>query len=808
MQHILRNLRYAVRMLRKSPGLTVTVALTLALGIGATTAIYTVVYATLIADMPYPKPDQLVMVWSKTQQFNKNGVSAGDYTDWVRMSSAFQELKAFTGTGFNMAGKEAPEMVRAQMTTPGMYRMMGTPFQLGRDFLPEEGIQGKDRVVVLMNKTWRKLGADPHVIGKQIMLDQKPYTVVGVLPSGQPDRLDQDLIVPLVFKPEQVNHDFHWILVMGRLKDGVTLQQAQADMNTVTKHIAEANPRSNTGWGASVEELQNDFLDPNTKLTLWLLLGAVGFVLLIACVNVANLLLAKGTTRQREIAIRSAVGASRSDVFTQFVTESLMLAVIGGVLGVALGYAMLRGLIAVMPDGTLPTEAELRLNLPVLLVAIGATTFAGLLFGCAPAWYASRVDPAESLKEGGRAGSSRVRNRLRQALVVGEFALAVALLAGAGLALHSFWNLTQVDLGVKTDHVLTFNLPMVKDKDFTSEQIIGHYQQILRSIESTTGVESATALTGMPLQGMGFGMAFTIQGDKTYGDPSQRPGAGFGMATPSYFKTFGIQIIKGRGFTEQDDAANLKVAVVNEQMVKEHFKDKDPIGQRLMVEQLYPGATKLGPPQAWQIVGVYHDVRGGSFDRQRAEIIVPFYQSSWPNVGVGVRTAGDPATMTKTIAAAVHAVDPNAALAHVETLNQIKSEDLSGDRFSLLLYVFFAAIALALAAIGIYGVMAFAVGQRSHEIGVRMALGATRERVVRMILREGFLMAVTGLLLGLVGAYFVGRAMRTTLYGVGTVDVSAFCAVGAILLLSALVACYFPARRAAAVEPMKALRTE
>ena len=807
MGNVLQNFRYSLRMLRKNPGLTATVALTLALGIGATTAIYTVVYATLIAPMPYPKPEQLVMVWSKIQGFN-NGVSAGDYTDWAQQSTAFQELKAFTGASFNMAGKEAPEMVRASMCTPGMYRMLGNTFALGRDFLPEEGVAGKDHVVVLMNKLWRKLGADPHVIGKQIMLDQKPYTVVGVLSPGQADRLDQDLYVPLVFKPEQINHDFHWLLVMGRLKDGVTIQQAQADMNTVTKHIAEANPRSNTGWGAAVEDLHNDFMGDNTKLTLKLLLGAVGFVLLIACVNVANLLLAKGTTRRREIAIRSAIGASRSDVFTQFVTESLLLAIIGGVLGIGLGYAILRGLIAAMPEGTLPTEADLRLNLPVLLVAIGATTLAGLLFGCAPAWYASRVDPAESLKEGGRTGSGQGIRKWRQVLVVGEFALAVALLAGAGLALHSFWNLTNVDLGVRTDHVLTFGLPMVKDKDFTSEQIIGHYQQILRSIESTTGVESAAAMTGMPLQGPGFGMPFTIEGDPALTDPSKRPSAGFGMATPSYFKTFGIRIIKGRGFTEQDDAANVKIAVVNEQLVRHYFPHKNPIGQRLMVEELYPGATKLGPARAWQIVGVYHDVRGGSFTRQREEIMVPFYQSSWPNVGIGVRTAGDPATMTKTIAAAVHAVDPNAALAGVETLDQIKSEDLSSDRFSLLLYAFFAAIALALAAIGIYGVMAFAVGQRLHEIGVRMALGASRGRIVGMILREGALLACAGLLLGLVGAYFVGRAMRSTLYGVGTIDFGAFAAVGVVLMLAAMVACYFPARRAAAIEPMRALRIE
>lgn len=314
--------------------------------------------------------------------------------------------------------------------------------------------------------------------------------------------------------------------------------------------------------------------------------------------------------------------------------------------------------------------------------------------------------------------------------------------------------------------------------------------------------------TGMPLQGAGFGMPFTIAGQPDLTDPSQRPTAGFGMVTPGYVKTFGIRMIKGRFFTEDDNASSLRVAVVNEQLVRHYFPNKNPIGQILNVEQIIPGVQKLGPYQKWQIVGVYHDVRGGSFQRQREEILVPFYQSPWIYVAAGVRTAGDPAAMTKTVAAAIHSVDPTLALAEVRTLEQIRDEDLSGDRFSLLLYASFAAIALALAAIGIYGVMAFAVGERSHEIGVRMALGASRERVVRMVLGEGLLLAVGGLGLGLIGAYFVGRAMRSTLFGVGTIDLSAFCAVGAILLVSALVTCYFPARRAAAVEPMKALRIE
>ena len=804
----LQNLRYALRMLRKNSGLTATVVFTLALGIGATTAIYTVVYATLIAAMPYPRPEQLVIVWSKIQGF-RNGVAAGDFLDWQEQNKSFQALKAFTGTSFNMGGTQEPEMVRGQMVTPGMYSMIGNRFVLGRDFLSEEGVLGKDHEAILMNKLWKKLGADPKIIGKQIMLDQKPYTIVGVLAPGQADRLDQDLVVPLAFTPEQKNHDFHWLLVMGRLKNGVTLQQAQTDMDAVTAHIAEANPRSDKGWGARVEALQNDFLGDNVKLTLWLLLGAVGCVLLIACVNVANLLLAKGTARQREVAVRSALGASRRDVFVQFVTESLVLAFLGGAVGIGVGYAMLHGFIAAMPRDTLPSEADLTLNLPVLAVTIAATTIAGLLFGCAPAWYASRLDPAETLKEGGRSGSGRGRHRIRRALVVGEFTLALALLAGAGLAIHSFWNLNHVDLGVRTDHILTFGLPMNKGLDYKPDQVIGYYQQIIRRIESTAGVESAAAATGMPLQGAGFGMPYTIQGQPDFADPSKRPSAGFGMVTPDYFKTYGIRLVKGRFFTDADNTGGLRVAMVNEQLVQHRFPNKNPVGQVLKVEQLIPGVQKLGPYQAWEIVGVYHDVRGGAFERQpRDEILVPFYQSGWIFVQVGVRTAGDPSAMTKTMAAAVHAVDPTLALANVRTLDQIKDQDLSGDRFSLLLYASFAAIALSLAAIGIYGVMAFTVGERLHEIGVRMALGATRERVVRMVLHEGLVLAGAGLVLGLVGAYFVGRTMRSTLFGVGSIDVSAFCAVGAILLASALVACYFPARRAAAVDPMKALRIE
>ncbi len=428
MQTLLQNLRFSLRMLRKNPGLTITVLLTLALGIGANTAIFTVDYATLLAPMPYPHSNQLVVVWSKIQGFH-NGVSAGDYTDWKRQSTSFEDLNAWTGGSFNIATKDQPENIDGRRTTPGFYRMLGIPFFMGRDFLPDEGQPGRDHVVILTHKLWEHLGANPKILGQPVRLDGQPYTVVGVLPAGVYDRGQGDIVSPLSFKPEQLNHDFHWILVMGRLKPGVTMAQAQADMNGVTARIAQAYPKSNRGWGSFVEPLQNDFMPKERILTLWLLFGAVGFVLLIACVNVANLLLAKSMTRQKEMAVRASLGATPRTIFAQLLTESLLLAVAGGALGIGVGYAMLRGLIAAVPPDVLPSEADFSLNIPILLFTLLATTLAGLLFGCAPAWYALRVDPAEALKEGGRSGMGAARHRLRRVLVVGESALALALLS-------------------------------------------------------------------------------------------------------------------------------------------------------------------------------------------------------------------------------------------------------------------------------------------------------------------------------------------------------------------------------------------
>jgi predicted permease len=805
--NLLQDLRYALRQLRKSLGFTLTAVLTLAMGIGATTAIFTVVYATLLAPMPYPQPDQLVMVWSKIQG-DRNSIAAQDFVDWKSQNTTFQDINAFTGASFNLATKDQPEYLQGQFTTPGMYRMLGNEFLYGRDFLPEEGTLGKDHEVILLHKLWKRLGSDPNIVGKTIQMDGTAYTVVGVLGPGQPDKLDHWLVVPLAFKPEQLNHDFHWLLAMGRLKPGVTIQQAQANMNTVTANIAQANPKSNKGWGAIVEPLHNDFLPKERIQTLWILLGAVGFVLLIACVNVANLLLAKGTTRQKEVAIRSALGASRRAIFTQFLTENLTLALIGGGLGVILGWALLRGIEAIMPPGTLPTEADLQLNLPVLLFTLAASTFSGLLFGCAPAWSATRVDPAEILKEGGRSGTGAGRHRLRRLLVMGEFALALALLTGAGLAIHSFWNLTRVDLGTNTINIQTFSLPIPDARPKDPALINSYIQQMIASIKAVPGVMDAAVSTGLPLEGTNFGMPFTIAGQPDFADPSQRPGAGFDMVTPDYFKTYSIPVLRGRAFTDQDTAATVRVAMVNKKFADKFFTGKDPLQQRINVEELIPGVTKLGPSISWQVVGVFNNVRAGGFRDDFPVIAVPFAQSPWPGANIGVHTSGDPAVLFHSIAAAVHSVDPQIALAEPRTLTEIKNRNLGGDRFIMTLMGAFACIALILAAVGIYGVVAFTVAQREHEIGLRMALGASRGNVVSLVLKEAMTLASVGLGLGLICAYFVGHAMHSLFFGIASIDFAAVFAVAIVLLGAALLASWLPAHRASSIEPMQALRAE
>ncbi len=806
--NLIRNLRHTLRMMRRSPAFTAVAVVTLALGIGATTAIFSVVYATLFESLPYPKAEQLVMVWSQPSQ-GRRPVSSGDYLEWKRRSTSFQYLEAWGGSTFNVATAERPEQVPTALMTSGFFRMTGGPMWLGRDFLPEEGQVGKDRVVVMTHRFWsQNFGADQGIIGRHIRMNGEPYTVVGVTPPGMRDRQHSQLMLPLAFKPDDVSHESRSYLVMGRLKDGVSLEQANAEMQTIARQLADEFPQTNANWSASVEPLQNNFIPEKTIKNLWLLLGAVAFLLLIACVNIANLLLARGTTRHREVAIRAALGGTRAQLFGQFLTESLVLAAVGGALGFGLARIIIDGILAILPLQMLPSEADVRISIPVLLFTLLATTFAGLLFGCAPAWQSSRLDLNEGLKQGGRTGVGSGSGGLRRALVVVEFALALTLLAGGGLALRSFWNLTTLDLGVDTRNVLTFSLPVSQDRFKQTERISPYYRQLLERIESVPGVEAATVTTGVPLRGTGQRRPFRIAGTPV--DPKAQQNAGFQMVTPGYFETFGIRLIRGRHFTEQDTGDGARVAMINETFARQFFPGTDPLMQRLVMTQPTPGGPQGGTEVEWQIVGVFHNTRGGDGLRgsDNPVIYVPFWQSPWPRASVAVRTSGDPEFISRSLAAAVNSVDPDTPLAGVRTMDQILSETLSFDRFGTVLYGSFAALGLLLAVIGIYGVMAFAVAQRTHEFGIRMALGAGGGQILGLVLREGVGLALGGLVLGLGGAYLVGRAMQSDLYGVSALDVPAFSAVGGLLLAAALFACYFPARRASRVDPMVALRGE
>jgi putative ABC transport system permease protein len=812
------DLRLAVRVLRKIPGFSLAVIAALALGIGPNTAIFSIVYATLLAPMPFPQPDQLVRVWSMAGE-SRDRTSHAEYRDWKEQATSFQYLDTFWPRQFNLATPEAPERVRARQVSPDGHRIFGEDVSLGRDFRADEDQPGKNQVVLLSHRLWReRFGADPGIVGRDIRMDSTPYTVVGVLRPGQRDRLPAQLWVPLSLPPnEAANRQFRPLMIMGRLKPGVTIEQAQQEMNLIARRQAEQYPDVNRGRTIRVEPFQNNFLPADSVKNLWLLLAAVSFVVLIACVNVANLLLSRGATRARETAIRAALGATRGRLARLALTESLVLAAAGGAVGVLSSIWLLKGILSILPPGTLPSEADPQLNLPVLLFTLLAALFSGLLCGSAQVWQATRSNVQDTLRQAGRGATGGGGRRLRRALVVVESALAVTLLAGAGLTIQSFWNRTQLDLGVRTDRILTFGLPVNNGRLSSPAQIDGFYRQLLERFQTVPGVVRATvSAPALPLAGAGFSRQFRIAG-LSNDARSVRPSVEVQMVSPEYFETFGIRLVRGRALTAHDGASGQRVAVVNERFVRRFLEGRDPLGQRVTMAEFVPGTPGLGSgaavpgaPSDWIIVGVFHNVsnveRFG--DPDAPQIYVPFAQSPWPQVMAAVRAAGDPEVLRRSLAAEVRALDPELPMADVRTMEQIIGERLAPDRLNIALYGGLAALALLLAALGIYGVMAYSVAQRTPEIGLRMALGAEQSGVRLQIVREGLTLVAAGLVLGMVGAYALGRAMQSALYGTGALNLPVMLAVGIVLLAAAVVACDVPARRASAVDPIIALRQE
>jgi putative ABC transport system permease protein len=551
MTSFLRDTRFGLRLLRRNPGFTTVAVLALTLGIAANTAIFSVIYAAYLEPLPYRHADRLVMVWSRING-ERNLVSPADFLDWKRNTTVFADINAWSWRQVNLATDDRPEQVQVGPATPGFLAMYGYghPLALGRAFLEEEGMTGKDKVAILSFRLWQQyFGGDPKIIGRQIRIDGTPHTVVGVLAAGPPDGNQNRLWVPLAFTPDQLKRDDRWLLVMAVLKPGVTIQEANANMAAVAASLAKMHPATNAGWGASVEWLRNDFVSERTKMALWLLVGAVGFVLLIACANVANLLLARGTARQRELAIRASLGATRTQIVRQLITESVVLALAGGVLGAALAYPAVNVIMALMPPFTLQTEVNVRVSEPVLLFTLAISALSGIFFGAAPAWQGTYAGVNEALKEAGRALGPG-RNSLRRALVIVEFALALTLLTGGGLAIHSFYKLATVDLGFRPEQVLTFTLPIARGRLTGSEQTIAFYRELLDRIHAVPGILSASVSLFVPLRNQAT-IEFAIAG-RPVNDPGRRAQADLNVVTSNYHRTLGVRIVRGRAFSDAD----------------------------------------------------------------------------------------------------------------------------------------------------------------------------------------------------------------------------------------------------------------
>ena len=804
------DLKFAVRGLIGAPGLSAAAVLALALGIGPNTAIFSIVYATLLAPLPYPNPDQLVRI-SPMVGDSRSGTSPAEYFEWKERATSFQSLEAFwPGRALNLAMPDAPERVVARQVTPGGHRMLSEGVWLGRDFRPDEDQPGKQHVVILTHRLWReRFGADRDIIGRDIRMDAVPYTVVGVLaPGNWEDRTPANVWIPISLTPGEVaNRHFRPLIVDGRLKAGVTIEQAQQEMNIIAADQARRFPDSNAGRTVRVVPLDTAIVDSRRTLAgaplrtlLWSLLAAVSFVVLMACVNVANLLLSRGATREHETAIRAALGATRGRLVRLALIEGALLAAVGGALGVLASAWILQGILLMLPPFTLASTVDPRLNLPVLFFAVGATMFAGALCGSAQAWQAGRTNFNETLKQASRNATGHGRRRLRHALVVVEFALAVTLLAGAGLMIVSFWNRTRVDLGIGTDHILTFGLPVNNTRFSSAAEIDGFYRQLLEKLHAVPGVAEASVSSGLPLLGVGVPRAFSVVGQPE-DQRSLRPSVGVRTVTPGFFETFGIRMVQGRPLTDRDGASAQRVAVVNERFVRLFLNGQDLVGQRVAIDE-------SGSRVEWHIVGVFRDVSNGEqFGEPKApEMYVPFAQSPGPPAMLAVRTTTRPELLRSSLAAAVNTVDPTLPLVDVRTMEQIVGERLAPDGFNIVMYGGLAALALVLATLGIYAVMAFTVVQRTAEIGLRMALGAGHNQVRLQILREGATLAAGGLVLGLGGAYALGRAMQAMLSGTGALNVPVVLVASLVLFGAALVACYVPARRASAVDPLIALR--
>ncbi len=811
MTGLLSDVRYAVRLLAKTPGFTAIAVLTLGLGIGANTAIFSVIDAVLLRPLPYPEPTRLVAVWEAGLAGSgaADSVAPPNFIDWREQSTVFDGLTALATRSVNLSGRGDPERLDGLRVTAEFFDVLGVSPLLGRTFGASEDRAGEPPVVVLSHGLWtRRYGADPALVGNTMLLDGTPHTVLGVMPQGFffRDRT-VEVWLPMAFSDfERTQRGAHFITVIGRLARTSTLAAARAEMATIAARLEEAHPRFNTGLGATVMPLHESVVG-GIRPTLLVLLGAVGFVLLIACTNLANMLLARATLRERELAVRRALGAGRRRVVRQLLVESTALALLGGAAGVLLAVWGLDALLALGPDDIArldDTVIDGRVLLFTAVVSLGT----GVLFGLLPALQLTSNDVTRGLREGGRGSVGTSSSRVRTALTTVEIALAVVLLVGATLMINSFVRLQRIDPGFDPESVLTLRVDLAGERYSSGAQRLAFYRDLLERVNALPGVQRSGMVTMLPLGGDGITLGITIEGAAVAGDdqsPRDMSFSSFRVVMPGYFESMGIPLVRGRDVSERDTDAAPGVAVISEAMARTYWPGDDPLGRRFKLGR--------GPETPWkEVVGVAGDVRQSELrDEPVPAMYVPASQShptfAAPRM-LTIDVAGDPIAIAPAVRQVIQSIDPNQPVSRVRRLSAIVSDSVSQPRFYAALLGAFGIVALLLAALGVYGVIAYSVSQRAHEIGLRLALGAERRDILRMVLGQGIGVTTVGLLLGLAGAALLGRLLSSLLFGVTVTDPFSFLTASAVLAAVALFACYVPARRAMELDPMETLRAE
>ncbi|MCA1577508.1 MAG: ABC transporter permease [Acidobacteria bacterium] len=807
MDSLIKDLRFAFRSLLKRPGFMAVAVVTLALGIGGSTAIFTVVDAALLRGLPYKQPDRLVHLWEKTPQdaFSKREFSYPDYQDYQK-NNVFEGLAAYTGGRVLLSGYGETESVGGPRVSANFFSVLGVEPILGRTFQAGEDQQGGPKVAVLSYALWqRRFGGDAGVIGRGLTINGDSYQIVGVLPSSFQFALrNGELFIPYQPTQNQLTRRFmHGTNLIGRLKPGVDEAQAQSELAVIASRIEHEHNQSHAGTTMRIVPLQEEVIGAVRPILL-VLLAAVGFVLLIACANVASLLLTRSLARQKEVAIRSALGASRWRVVRQLLTESIVLSLIGGAAGLLIAYWGVPALVSALPQNQLvamPFLKTLSLDSSILVFSFALSLLTGLVFGLAPALQSSRLDLNEVLKEGGRNMSAGAGHRLRSAMVVTEIALAVVLLVGAGLMMKSLLRLLETDVGFNTDNLLTMTMVLPPAKFTQANQLVNFSDQIQERVRSLPGVSNAGTVDILPLNG-GNTTRFYIDGDPVP-PPGKEIEANMRFVSDTYFQTLGVPLLAGRMFDQRDTPDKPPVVLVGKTIADRLFAGRDPVGRRIRYN-----AIQADPIE---IVGVVGNVKITGLDEAVKPVLYyPYRQNPGPNANIVVRTNGDPAALSASVRNEIRGLEPDAAILNVNTMDQMIAQTPASfmRRFPALLISIFAAVALLLASIGIYGVVSYSVSQQTHYIGVRMALGASPSDILRMVLKQGLVLAVAGVVIGIVAALGMMRLLRTLLFEVSTSDVATFATVAGALFVIALVACYLPARRATKVDPLVALRYE